>query len=553
MGRKKRQQPEAATPTAAPSLSDAGCLPRFGAIMALAIILRLTALDWGIPGPRHGPYHPDEFNGIKGIYNLWNDPHHIKATYFVSTKGAGYFYTGLAVVALESKLGLLPPKSVQISRPEEMRRLYLSVRAVTVAFSMGTVVLVFFIGHRLFGPRTAELAAAIEAVNPISVINAHYIKTDAPEAFWVALALAFAVWSVRDRRWLAASVFTAGVAGAFKYPGISAVIFPLAAAALLRPEDRQARLKTAWLSLPLLAVGFVLFYPGAVADPKFFLEGLTSEAGRKMLTEWHIPLVRILGYPLAMAQGNGAALALWAWVAMVYALIHRRRENLLLMAWLLPYLLLMSSSVVVLVRYAVPMMPVMALLMAAMSERVVESRPDWARKTRVAVALALVSIIFVTGLHLRTMLRPDPRELAARWIAVSVPRGETVAVTPTHNGDIFFTVRVNRSLHRPLELYFRPEQDASNYLAKDFRWLAANEQAWQSLDSRHASQSRFWDEVNNPDRWSLAARFSNRIRWPGVLLRGRLPEDMYYLYLEIRIFRRAGLTTPARGDGDQRG
>lgn len=515
-----------------------GRLPRFGAIMGLAIILRLIALDWGIPGDAHGPYHPDEINGIRGIYQFWNDPLHLEATYFVSTKGAGYFYTGLAMVALGSKLGMLPPKFAKINRPKDLRRVYLGIRSVTVAFSLGTVALVFFIGRRLFGPRTAELAAAIEAFNPISVINAHYIKTDSPEAFWVALALAFAVWSVRDRRWLAVSMFTAGVAGAFKYPGISALIFPLAAAVLLRPEDRRSRFKTAFLSLPLLVVGFVVFYPGAVTDFQSFHEGLTGEAGRKMLTEWHIPLVRILGYPFALAQANGVVLALWAWAAMAYALIRRRSEGLLLLAWLIPYLLLMSSSVVVLVRYAVPMMPVMALLMAAMTERIIESRPTWSGRIRAAAALALASILFVTGLHLRTMLRPDPRELAARWLAVGVPRGETVAITPSHGGDIFFTVQVDRSLHRQLELYFRPEQDASDYLAEDFRWLAASEQAWLKNWVRHPSQELFWDELADPARWDLVASFDNHPRWPGVLLRGRLPEDMYYLYMEIRIFRR---------------
>jgi len=52
------------------------------------------------------------------------------------------------------------------------------------------------------------------------------------------------------------------------------------------------------------------------------------------------------------------------------------------------------------------------------------------------------------------------------------------------------------------------------------------------------SQARFWQEVNDPSRWMMAARFANRPRWPGVLLRGWLPEDMYYLYLDVKIYRR---------------
>jgi hypothetical protein len=512
---------------------------RIGLIVALALALRLFALGWGIPTATHSSFHPDEGAGIGAILQLWDDPRHLSTSYFAATKGTGFFYTGMAAMMLGSSVGWLGPKGTSFTGPEEVREGFLYLRSLTVMFSLGTVFLVFLIGRRLFGPAVGELAALLEAVSPVSAINAHYIKTDCPEAFWVTLTLYLAVRSARDRRWLLAAMFTAGVAGAFKYPGISAAVLVAAAAWLFAPEDRSRRLRLTLYSLPLLAAGFFLFCPGALLEPGIFLRGLTGEVGRKVATGSALaPAGRVLAYPFRLMRGVGIALPLGALVGVAYSLLRRRAESWLLLAWLLPYAAVMSSSAVVLVRYAVPMMPVAGLLLARAALEFGSEDRSTRRFVRAGMGVFAAAVLLVTLVHLRTMSRPDPRELAGQWIRSHIQSGEAIAITPSHNGDQFFTVPVNPVAYRVTALDLQPKADASTYLDGPFNYLAVNEQATLDTQPRHTSQTAFWLQIGDPARWKLLTRFTNRPAWPGLFLRGAMPEDMYYLYQETRIYER---------------
>jgi hypothetical protein len=517
----------------------AGAPLRIGLIVMLALALRLFALGWGIPTASHDCFHPDEPAGIRAMIQLWNDPRHLSVSRYASTKGMGCFYTGMAAMMLGNYLGWLGPDNNSPVGPEEMRRVFLTLRAITVLFSLGTVYLVFLVGRRLFGAAIGELAAVLEAVSPISVINAHFINTDCPEAFWITLTLYLVSRSVSNRRWLAAAMFTAGAAGAFKYPGISAALLVPAAAWLLTPDDRARRLGLCLYSIPLLAAGFVLFCPGALLEHGKFLQGLTGEAEGKLAAGSALALAgRALLYPFRLMAGVGIALPLGALAGVIYSLFRRRGESTLLLAWLLPYAALMSGSAVVLVRYAVPMMPVAALLISRAALEGGRGRKSMRRLVRVGAGVFTSAALIVTLIHLRTMSRPDPRELAGQWISSHIPSGKTIAVTPSHNGDQFFIVPVDPAAYRVIYLNLEPQADAANYMELPFDYLAINEKALVNTLPRHPSQIIFQRRLDDPERFHLLARFSNRPRWPGMLLKGDLPEDLYYLYQETRIYQR---------------
>jgi 4-amino-4-deoxy-L-arabinose transferase-like glycosyltransferase len=347
--------------------------------------------------------------------------------------------------------------------------------------------------------------------------------------------------STNNRLWLPGAIFTSGLAAAFKYPGASALIMPLAAAFLLDPAQRSGRVKIFMLGLPLFAVGFAAAFPSLLLSPQALYHGLTAEVGYKVASgSAQEALLRMIRYPWYVTKATGAVFMLWALAAVVYSLVRPRRETWVLLVWLVPYAAVMASSSMVVIRYMVPEVPVLGLLMARLSSELwVNAAALRRRVIYIGTLVALLAVILATLVHFKALLSPDPRDRAAEWISNVVLSGNTVAITPSHNGDAFSIASIDPRKYSTLRLDMRADRDVSTYINLPFRFLAANERAWQQLDSpKHPSHDLFWREVMESGRFELKARFQNRPAWPGVLLYGRLPEDLNYIYQETRIYRR---------------
>lgn len=513
---------------------------RVSAILVVAALLSVTALDWGLPNDiRPYPYHPDELAGILTIVKLVDAPHHLSTTVFGDTKGYGYFYSAMAATMIDQYLR--PAKLTPNDQQEllsTIRRPFLIARITTMLFFLGTVFFTFLAGKSLFGPQVGELAAALVAISPITVINAHYVKADCPEAFWIILTIYLAGRSRENWKWLLGAILTSGVAGGFKYPGASALITVLAAVLFLQPEQRLRRLRIFCSGLPLFVAGFLLTCPAILFVPHDFLNGLRSEFASKMVTGTLVdPLIHMLEYPWYLAKGAGAIIPAWGGIAIFYALFSRRKATSILTLWLIPYGALMAGSSMILTRYAVPQMPVLALLMSILVVETATNNGSKSRKFMIAGVTAAASslILIVTLIHLSTMMRPDPRDLAEKWIRSHLNPGTSIGVTLSHAGDNHFVAPIDSRLYKVVRLTMA-EEDVSGYLELPLDFLVVNERAW--IAPGHPSQKEFWRRIMETDEWEISARFSNRPHLPGLLLKGTLPEDMYYLYQEVRIYHR---------------
>jgi hypothetical protein len=525
-------------------------------ILALALSLRLTALDWGLPTPsRDFTFHPDEWAGVTTVLHLMNEPGRPSATPYARSKGTGYFYTAMAGVMAARSSGLIQFDGMDYPRDlVSHRRMYLVPRIITMMFSVGVVVLTYLCGRRLLGEGPTLLASLLVAVSPVSVINAHYVKTDCSLAFFMTLTLYFASRSRTDWRWLPAGTFIAGSAAAFKYPGASSLLLVVAAALFFDPGSRRKRLVAAVFSLPLFALGFLVFCPEFAVSPEQFLSGLKSEFGSKIISGQGMasPLIRMAAYPWFLSRGSGAVVVIWSIAALVYCALRRLPETNVLIAWAIPFAALMASSSLVAIRYAVPLMPVFAILMA---RTVIEPAARGSRTRRrlllAAAGLGAAHLLFITCLHLRAMSRPDPRDQASDWINNHVPPGAKVAITPSHLGDRTFVVPVDDQRYKVTQLDMSCHRDVSGHLQRPFTYLATNIKAWvEKPGQSHPSHRAFWKEIMDSDRWEPAAVFDNRPKWTLVFMRGELPEDMYYIYQETRIYktRRISVKTVEESD-----
>ncbi len=201
-------------------------------ILLVAAALRLTGLD----GDGYQHYHPDE-RYITWVATTIERPSNLKTAlnprqstfnpYYWPPDAASEgievlqdtprkfayghlpLYLGVLATRLLEKLGplakLLPPEwlltrdLLNVAALVEFRHLTAVSRALTALFDVGTVLLVFFLGRRLFGTAVGLLAAAFLAVNVMHIQLSHFFISDPYLTFFITAALLLMVMAYQKR------------------------------------------------------------------------------------------------------------------------------------------------------------------------------------------------------------------------------------------------------------------------------------------------------------------------------------------------------------------
>jgi hypothetical protein len=287
-------------------------------------------------------------------------------------------------------------------------------------------------------------------VNLLHIRDSHYITTDVPLTFLITVALLFVFRYWRTGRTVdafAAGAF-AGLATSMKYPG-GLVLLPLALAHVFRPHSAEAggrRLVGAPVALAAVGAvaGFLLGTPYAILTPVAFARGVLSELGEvhrvQFGNEADLPgyLFHILH---SFPEGRGWAVFGLAAAGLVVAAIRRDRRELILLAFPLPYFLVIGNWSSRFERYTLPLLPFLALLAAlalvtlarTARERISRVRPvPWQAGVGLAAAAALLVVPqMVRIVHWHVLLgRPDTRVVAGEWIEREIPMGARIALEP---------------------------------------------------------------------------------------------------------------------------
>jgi 4-amino-4-deoxy-L-arabinose transferase-like glycosyltransferase len=244
----------------------------------------------------------------------------------------------------------------------------ISLRSLSVIFSLTTLVLVFAIGCEMFDDNTALAAAAMWAFNPLAVVFAHSARM---YSMLIAIALVqlLTLWRVRRRPSLSGAV-ACGIAGAaLLYTHLGGILFIAVGVAMLVRDyiGGQGRQNSmAWIAIAITIVLFVPYVPIARAQSETLIAG-----------HWLDWIGTGYEYPLAIKvvlSLAAAAVALWF-------VVGRTRDSggdgqlMWLGAWtILPGLMLAAGSIVIRpmfnLRYVAPSTATIALLMAAGLARV---------------------------------------------------------------------------------------------------------------------------------------------------------------------------------------
>lgn len=374
-------------------LSGGGGRPQwlaFWLVLAAGIVLRVSYLGAGIPYAV-GLDEPAIMTTVTRILKSGDfNPHFFEYP-------TGYVYVQLGGAVVSFLVGAMQHtwRAVEQVGPSDF---YYGARLLSVAIAAGTIAIVHQAGLR-WGARAALAAAAVMAVLPMHVRESHFALTDTPLTFAAALTLLLTLRAC-ERPSLRALVFAgaaAGLAAGVKYNGLMAVSMPLAAVAALERGRHPDRAAAALAVIASCVGAFFLTTPYAILDLPAFLNGFgTQAAAFSRRPESAEPSWLVYAKHMQLAFGWPGILLCLAGFGMAVHRVARGPERMrwaLLLVFPAVYFYLINGWGFMFARYAMPIVPFMALwagvAMVAVVDRV--AGRAWHRAVKQTAVAALVA------------------------------------------------------------------------------------------------------------------------------------------------------------------
>ncbi|HSU91982.1 MAG TPA: glycosyltransferase family 39 protein, partial [Sporolactobacillaceae bacterium] len=149
----------------------------------------------------------------------------------------------------------------------------ISLRSMSVIFSLITLVLVFALGREMFDDGTALAASTIWAFNPYAVVFAHTARMY-PMFIAIALAHLLTLLNVRARPRIATAIICGVLGAAMLYTHMAGLlVLGAEAAILIRDLARSRRDPMTWAAIILASVLFVPYLPIAIRQSQQMVYG----------------------------------------------------------------------------------------------------------------------------------------------------------------------------------------------------------------------------------------------------------------------------------------
>jgi len=328
-------------------------------------------------------------------------------------------------------------------------------RLISATLGTLTVSALYFLGKRLWHPAIGLLGAAFLAIAVSPLRESHFYAVDTMMVFWAVLAMVFAAgvlkWGrKRDYVWTG---ILSGLSLSTKAAGLPLLV-PLVTSHLLRVGAfslRPFRLDVRrvfdrQLALMLgTALGlFLLINPWPIVDARNYWAhnanyalatqfDVVRGAYRPFYTmhfEHTLPYIYHLVNPLLW--GLGPLLELVGLIGVLYSMRKAwqgDKGDLLVLAWVIPYGLIIGSWYAKFVRYVLPLLPFISLLAARW---LIPWAQDFRRPRRYLarglIVLTLGTTLFYALAYMNIYRQPDTRLQALAWIREHIPPGSTILV-----------------------------------------------------------------------------------------------------------------------------
>jgi hypothetical protein len=422
------------------------------AVVAIAALLRVTRIWWGMPYPVRwdepyfinaglrivgtGEWKPEPMTYVYGTLPIYVSAA-ASGLAFIMDAGRGLVRTPAEYAAASPFTTYSDAFALTTAAPSA----YVASRLVSVTYGVATVAMVYLGGRRL-GLRFASLfGAALVAVCQLHIYNTSMAVTDGPATLFMTISLLGAL-AIANGETALGPYLTCGVScglaiGSKSNLAVTAVLLPLAHVMAGRAGNAPHHFLVALASIP---IAFLLVEPYAILDYSNFLFGLgfnayhygyAGHAGAEIAPGLTSALRYLREVP-EMLGALGSALAL---VGVVVLLRRRPRSALLLLGFAVTYILVMSRLKVYFPRNALPLLPIAGLLASAGLSGLAGMVPAWGPSPLLRAGVAALGALAVGPSLLaeattsRVMLADvDTRERSVQWLRSHAAEGSHVAV-----------------------------------------------------------------------------------------------------------------------------
>lgn len=310
----------------------------------------------------------------------------------------------------------------------------LPARLVIVLSGVTCVFLTYRLGRQLGGARMGLLAAAFLAVNALHIEYSQIIRTDMQAGVFMLLCALASIGIMRHgrRRDYVLAGICVGLACATKWPAAIILLSPVCASLYRMRHGRTEPGRLALLGVATVVTLFVAS-PFLLIDHSTVLHDLAGEerpvhpgatgGGFFANLGWYItgPFLRTFG-PIGLA------------LAFIGTLLAFRRNKELAIAVLpgfVAFFLVLSAQSLIWARWMVPVLPALALTVAAASCWAADAlRAHFGRRLPMAEMAALLLAVPMAGAALATTAERsnDTRQVADRWVREHVPPGRSILI-----------------------------------------------------------------------------------------------------------------------------
>jgi hypothetical protein len=404
-------------------------------LFAVAFLIRIPGMGWGLKNDlHHHSYHPDELV-------IWSYSQQIDPAKFDFTPGFynyGTLYLTLLRVATDmtsAYTGAPNPQNMD-SVFSFISRSHMAGRGLSALAGAGTVLVLFLLLRRRIGDFGAVMGSLVIAVAPAHVMHSRFQTVDVVATFFLALSALFALRLLdRDKEapYLRDAVLSgifAGLSAGTKYTGVIAIL-TLFAVLVTRPKFRFSE---GLAGFAATAFSFLIVTPGAILESGEFWKNFRFEMVHVQTGHGLVFTGTgngFLYHGSNLLYGIGAIMTLLGLGGLAYFAFRRQVWILALLAFFIPYFIVIGRAEVKFIRYTFPLYVGLAAGFGALMAEA-HRRGGASRLLVIAGILGLggADSRGLTGTAQMTaqMAGEDPRDSAVRWLRQNTPAGEMVGL-----------------------------------------------------------------------------------------------------------------------------
>src|SRR5258706_2225897 len=340
-------------------------------------------------------------------------------------------------------------------------------RAMSALFDLGTILIIFFLGKKLFSIPVGLLAAFFYSISVLPIQTSHFYAVDIPLTFFMTVAI-FLLILFYEKPGQGQSILIGlifGLALSTKNSAlalISSVIIALLADFLLiflryphHPSKWKHHIpivlkRLFFDGLTILVVGVIVFIiaePYSLIDSSSFISQTNEQSQmthNAFIFPYTLQYVGKIPYIYELKNiflwGQGPLLSLLSFFGIGYIVraIYKKdkkdkwAQEVVILAFVISYFLVVGYFAVGFMRYMRPIYPFLSLFGAVflwkLSTRIIPKLPYL-----IAIAYLLLAIIWpLSFMHIYT--KQNTRVSATQWIQQNIPTGSSIAIEHWDDG-----------------------------------------------------------------------------------------------------------------------